>query len=178
MRLSLKCNTSTGKVAYINTAIFHLKNGGTITIDRQETEVGYIDGKQESYWRGCYIWAINDENIFGENYFFEYSAEDLFRLLKDSTLELDLEDDQPEVVVSDVIWCLTDDNVNYALEGVGYDPDENTAEWIDDIIETDLGGLPVQVCSKCKTFFPLAYTGGGHKFCPNCGRKMKLEETA
>lgn len=44
------------------------------------------------------------------------------------------------------------------------------AHWIDDSI----GDMPIQVCSNCKTFYPLAYTGGGHHFCPSCGREMEV----
>lgn len=47
-------------------------------------------------------------------------------------------------------------------------------EWIDAEIPLESGGaMPIQVCSLCKTFYPLAYTGGGHRFCPNCGAYMK-----
>lgn len=44
-------------------------------------------------------------------------------------------------------------------------------KWFDAMV----GELPVQVCDQCSTFFPLAYTGGGHHYCPNCGAKMDLE---
>ena len=46
-------------------------------------------------------------------------------------------------------------------------------EWIDAEIRHEDGVLPIQVCSECKTFYPLEYTGGGHRFCPNCGANMK-----
>ena len=46
-------------------------------------------------------------------------------------------------------------------------------KWIDAEIRHEDGVLPIQVCSECKTFYPLEYTGGGHRFCPNCGAKMK-----
>lgn len=48
-----------------------------------------------------------------------------------------------------------------------------TGHWIDAVIQTDNGSSPVQICDQCNTFFPLAYTGGGHRFCPNCGAKME-----
>ena len=51
-------------------------------------------------------------------------------------------------------------------------PDRQTGKWIDAVIPNDNGGLPVQVCDQCNTFYPLAYTGGGHRFCPNCGAQM------
>ena len=47
-------------------------------------------------------------------------------------------------------------------------------EWIDAEIPLESGDtMPIQVCNLCKTFYPLAYTGGGHRFCPNCGARMK-----
>ena len=48
-------------------------------------------------------------------------------------------------------------------------------KWIDAVIPNDNGGLLVQVCNQCNKFFPLAYTGGGHHFCPNCGADMRGE---
>ena len=44
-----------------------------------------------------------------------------------------------------------------------------TGHWIDIMV----GDMPAQACDRCNTFYPLAYTGGGHKYCPNCGAKMK-----
>ena len=50
-------------------------------------------------------------------------------------------------------------------------------EWIDAEIPLESGGsMPIQVCNLCKTFYPLAYTGGGHRFCPNCGASMRERE--
>ena len=52
--------------------------------------------------------------------------------------------------------------------------DRPQGEWIDAEIPLESGDtLPIQVCNLCKTFYPLAYTGGGHRFCPNCGARMK-----
>ena len=55
-------------------------------------------------------------------------------------------------------------------------PERIKGHWIDAVIPNDNGGLPVQVCDQCNTFFPLAYTGGGHSFCPNCGADMRGEQ--
>ena len=49
-------------------------------------------------------------------------------------------------------------------------------KWIDAEIRHEDGVLPIQVCSECKTFYPLEYTGGGHRFCPNCGADMRERE--
>ena len=52
--------------------------------------------------------------------------------------------------------------------------DRPRGEWIDAEIPLESGGsMPIQACNLCKTFYPLAYTGGGHRFCPNCGARMK-----
>ena len=49
--------------------------------------------------------------------------------------------------------------------------------WIDAEIQLESGGsMPIQACSLCKTFYPLSYTGGGHRFCPNCGARMHGEQ--
>lgn len=50
-------------------------------------------------------------------------------------------------------------------------PQEPTGHWIDIMV----GDMPAQACDRCNTFYPLAYTGGGHKYCPNCGANMRGE---
>lgn len=51
--------------------------------------------------------------------------------------------------------------------------DRPQGEWLDyEIPLEDGGAMPIQVCNLCKTFYPLAYTGGGYRFCPNCGARM------
>jgi hypothetical protein len=47
-------------------------------------------------------------------------------------------------------------------------PQPKTGHWIDIMV----GDMPAQACDQCNTFYPLAYTGGGHKYCPNCGCRM------
>lgn len=68
-----------------------------------------------------------------------------------------------------------DEAVKMAIDALNK-PEPKTGHWIDAVIPNDNGGLPVQVCDQCNTFFPLAYTGGGHHFCPNCGADMRGEE--
>lgn len=54
--------------------------------------------------------------------------------------------------------------------------DRPQGEWIDAEIPLESGGsMPIQACNLCKTFYPLAYTGGGHRFCPNCGAHMAVK---
>ena len=69
-------------------------------------------------------------------------------------------------------WYKADD-VYKALEAVP-SADRPQGEWVDAEIPLESGDtMPIQVRNLCKTFYPLAYTGGGHRFCPNCGAKMK-----
>jgi len=51
-------------------------------------------------------------------------------------------------------------------------PQPKIGHWIDIMV----GDMPAQACARCNTFYPLAYTGGGHKYCPNCGAKMEVSE--
>ena len=51
-------------------------------------------------------------------------------------------------------------------------PQQKMGRWID----ITVGDMPAQACDQCNTFYPLAYTGGGHKYCPNCGAKMQEAE--
>ena len=53
--------------------------------------------------------------------------------------------------------------------------ERKNGKWIDAVIPNDNRELLCQVCDQCNTFFPLAYTGGGHNFCPNCGADMRGE---
>ena len=65
--------------------------------------------------------------------------------------------------------CAVVEKVRKALSA-----DRPQGEWVDAEIPLESGGsMPIQACSLCKTFYPLAYTGGGHRFCPNCGCRMK-----
>ena len=55
--------------------------------------------------------------------------------------------------------------------------DRPQGEWVDAEIPLESGDtMPIQVCNLCKTFYPLAYTGGGHRFCPNCGARMLVKD--
>ena len=47
-------------------------------------------------------------------------------------------------------------------------PERKKGEWIDIMV----GEMPAQACNQCNTFYPLSYTGGGHRYCPNCGARM------
>lgn len=69
---------------------------------------------------------------------------------------------------------LFDVGLNQAIREIKRLPsaDRPQGEWVDAEIPLESGGsMPIQVCNLCKTFYPLAYTGGGHRYCPNCGAK-------
>lgn len=73
-----------------------------------------------------------------------------------------------------------DINLSFVLDKISalpsVTPKPKIGKWIDDVIENEDTNLPIQVCSICKTFYPLSYTGGGHNYCPNCGAKMEVED--
>lgn len=74
-----------------------------------------------------------------------------------------------------LLWYFQDECCSAIVEDVEELPsaDRPQGEWIDAEIPLESGGtLPIQACNLCKTFYPLAYTGGGHRFCPNCGARM------
>ena len=73
-------------------------------------------------------------------------------------------------------WAIKTEGFRKAEEVIMSIPsaDRPQGKWIDAEIPLESGGtLPIQACNLCKTFYPLAYTGGGHRFCPNCGARMK-----
>ena len=51
-------------------------------------------------------------------------------------------------------------------------PTRKKGKWIDIMV----GDMPAQACDQCNTFYPLAYTGGGHRYCPNCGAEMESKD--
>lgn len=74
--------------------------------------------------------------------------------------------DQNGCPISDAVFAL-----DKAIEALSADRPQG--EWIDAEIPLESGDtMPIQVCNLCKTFYPLVYTGGGHRFCPNCGARM------
>lgn len=104
MKLEFTAKTNKTYVM-INTAVFHLKTGGTITIDRNTTEYDIEDGKLSMTWRDIYIWEINGENVCNEPI---YPSENLIRLLEGAKVELILEDDADhDYEVESVKWTIS-----------------------------------------------------------------------
>lgn len=90
----------------VNEAIFHLKTGGTLTLDRESTEYTIEDGNLSMEWFNIYLWAINDIAIF-INEPTAFVNESIANLLEGSWVELILEDDADEDYA---IW-----NVEYRI---------------------------------------------------------------
>lgn len=93
MRITFKCETTKDYCA-INTVKFILPTGMSITVDRTRTEyeIDKVTGDMTMTWYGCYLWAINGNNIFtDETYITDSSGfEDL---VADSKVVFELEDD-------------------------------------------------------------------------------------
>lgn len=79
----------------INIAKFKLKSGSVITIDRDTTEYTIENGKLDMLWRGCYMWAIDNWNIFDDETYIT-DADEFAKLVDGAELELELEDDADE----------------------------------------------------------------------------------
>ena len=76
----------------------------------------------------------------------------------------------------DIEWNNAIDICCYDIEDLpSAQPERIKGHWIDAVIPNDSGGLPVIVCDKCNTFFPLQF-GASHNFCPNCGADMRGEQ--
>lgn len=58
--------------------------------------------------------------------------------------------------------------ISFTVPSLAASPAAKEGRWLDSTV----GDMPVQVCDRCNTFYPLAYTGGGHAYCPSCGAKM------
>ena len=94
MRLEF-IGTTNKDYVMVNTAKFKLKSGSVITIDRDTTEYTNEDGKLDMLWRGCYMWAIDDWNIFDDETYITDEKE-FEMLVEGAELELELEDDADE----------------------------------------------------------------------------------
>ena len=104
MKISFKCKTNKDYCA-INTAKFVLPNGTTLTIDRTRTEWSIVNqntGELIMTWFCCYLWAINDNNIFTDEVY-NLEADNFADLVADARvifeLEEDIEDEDYEVDV-------------------------------------------------------------------------------
>ena len=90
----------------INTLMFTLKNGTTITVDRDETEFTNEptddprkDRNLTMDWNDCYLWAINEHNVFGSkgyHIYDDYGIGEFKTLVREADVQFELEDDAPD----------------------------------------------------------------------------------
>lgn len=92
----------------VNVAKFHLKDGGTITIDRNETCFTIENRQLTMEWSGIYIWDVNEWNIFDQ---IIEPSENLIFLLKGSWVELELDSDADlDYEITNIRWIISGDN--------------------------------------------------------------------
>lgn len=108
----------------VNTAIFHLKQGGTITVDRGRTEYSITNGILSMEWISCYIWAINGEKVFSEEV--SVLSDNFAHLLEDAWVKFELEDDaDDDYSVTDIVWSISIPDCIVSGSGHGYDEISN-----------------------------------------------------
>ena len=105
MRISFTCTTNK-PYTMINTLVFTLKNGTTITVDRDNTDFTNEPaddprqpGKLTMDWNGCYIWAINEKCVFGPegcHIYDDEAIEEFKALIHGADVQFELEDDAPD----------------------------------------------------------------------------------
>ena len=89
----------------INTAKLTLPDGNVLTIDRDNTEYSIEDGNICMNWDYCYLWAVNDIDMFMVNAYLDGDNKELISILNQGKLELELEDDaDPDYVVEVDEW--------------------------------------------------------------------------
>ena len=95
MQIYFKGTTNKDYTA-VNTADFILKNGTKITVDRNQTAVDdNEDGTFTMVWYDCYLWSINDCNLFYEGAKIEDTHE-FKSLIKGADLKINLDEDTDE----------------------------------------------------------------------------------
>lgn len=119
MRIEFSAKTNKD-YCMINTATFYLKEGGSVTLDRDNSFYSIVDGKLEMEWEGIYIWEVNEECIFINCPNLIYPGSDLVSLLEGAYVKLNLEDDADEdYAVTDIQWTISDSDGKYT-SGTNY----------------------------------------------------------
>ena len=97
MTLEFKCKTNKDYVA-INTLKITRSCGAKLTVDRETTEYGINNGELTMTWKGCYLWALDGYNIFGDEgyYMTDGDVEEFKKLCKVAFFDFELEDDVDE----------------------------------------------------------------------------------
>ena len=110
MNLRFKGNVNDEAIA-VNKAIFRMKDGGTIAIDRKLTPYHLKDRGDGTYdyemeWVDIYPWNINEYNLFSGEYVDDYVEQELAKLLSNSVLiALELEDETDSDYIITVSEC-------------------------------------------------------------------------
>jgi hypothetical protein len=101
MRITFTCKTNKDYCA-INVAKFLLPTGSTITVDRTRTEWDIDRDNLTMTWYGCYLWAIDDNNIFTDEAYITDGA--MFEdLVADARILLLVDEDVDEDYEVDVL---------------------------------------------------------------------------
>ena len=96
--ISFVCKTNKPYVA-LNSLNVRLRNGGTVILDRKKTLYEIKDGVLKMEWLDCYIWAMNDEFVFGiqpETIIDGESYPSIVRLFAGAKVWFNLEDEADE----------------------------------------------------------------------------------
>lgn len=105
MRISFRAKTNKGYVM-VNTAVFELKCGVRVTVDRDRTEWKITGGILKMDWRECYLWEVNDIGVFDTPaYLNEYGME-LFEGARLVGLNLEADADS-DYEVTDISFCIS-----------------------------------------------------------------------
>lgn len=103
MRLAIRAKTNKDYVM-INTAKVTLPDGNILTIDRSLTEYDIDNRILVMTWQSCYLWAINNINLF-ENIAYLSSDDGFNKILNNGKLEFELEEDaDPDYKVKVLEW--------------------------------------------------------------------------
>ena len=139
---------------------------------------------ESAFYEAVYKLPIHREQADGDNYYYFVLIADIFKMLEQlppAQLGTDLAEVGTDCIRRQAAIDLWEKyHPTIAVDAMQYDAElrqlppiqPKRGQWID----VDVMGVPAQACDQCNTFFPLAYTGGGHHYCPNCGAKMEVTE--
>lgn len=102
--ISFVCKTNKPYVA-LNSLNVRPRNGGTVILDRKKTLYEIKDGVLKMDWLDCYIWAMNDEFVFGiqpETIIDGESYPSIVRLFAGAKVWFNLEDEADEDYLCEV----------------------------------------------------------------------------
>jgi hypothetical protein len=98
MRIYFTCKTNKECMA-INSLVFTLPNGVTVKVDRDETDFDFEGNVLTMVWKSCYLWSVDDCNIFGfegKHISGSYELSEFKRFIQGATYDFELEEDAGE----------------------------------------------------------------------------------